>query len=243
MLSSPSPKTSAAAEVAPLLIADIVPHLQKRKLATQSEKGIVASYSIIGLSSAIFAALNVSMEDSKNGSVLAAKICLSRLNTNNGSVLLNAIRAQVSSSSSSSSDSNGGTSLLSSLLSNTTVSKVTVTVVPVAPPTISSPVKVGIAPSFPPSNSASSSSGGPDLVSLYVDIAVAIFTVIVPVVIAFSYFISKKTPQSVTQAKSFQSEATASPDRVVVAFNASGDGVAVEKGFHAVPEFTRSLPN
>ncbi len=80
------------------------------------------------------------------------------------------------------------------------------------------------------------------MVGMYVGIAVAIFTVIVLVVIAFSYFMSKKNPPSVTQAKSVQSEATASPDRVIVAFNASGDGVAVKKGFHAVPEFKRSLP-
>ena len=182
------------------------PLVKKFKIAAKSAEGILAHYSIIGLSSVILSALNVSTEDSKNGSVLAA-ICSSRLNVNNGSVLLNAIRVQASSSSSS--------LLLSSLLLNATISKVTVTVVPVAAPSVSPTV----APS--PTSAGASSSSNSDQVGLYIGIAVGIFVAFLA--IAGLYFLWMKYSRQSTKVIAIQKEPE-TPDRVVIPVN---EGVAV----------------
>ena len=144
---------------------------------TSTEVGVVATYSIVGPTSVINAALNTTSGESS-----LASVCSTRLSAHNGSALLTSIKAEVRRSASA--------VALLTLLANTTIAKITVVLVPPVSPS-ASPVQVSQPPTYPPTNTALGTSSDSSNTGLYVGVAVAA-AVVATLLIVGSYFLLKK---------------------------------------------------
>ena len=145
---------------------------------TSTEVGVVATYSIVGPTSVINAALNTTSGESS-----LASVCSTRLSAHNGSALLTSIKAQVRRSASA--------VALLTLLANTTIAKITVVLVPPVSPS-ASPVQVSQPPTYPPTNTALGTSSDSSNTGLYVGGVAVAAAVVATLLIVGSYFLLKK---------------------------------------------------